>query len=138
MRYSYHLDQIRRCQGGSAILYPFFREPEVDWRWGSFFSIYDSQLAGNYGFKGKPDSQTTVEIGYEIHPTFQNRGFATKAACALVELALSAGVAVVQAHTYEATNASANVPRKAGCQPVGPVHDPDEGLLRAWLCTTGK
>ncbi len=114
------------------VLYQFFKELEGDWRWGSFFIVHHHQLAGNCGFKGKPDAQDCVEIGYEIHPDFQGRGFATEAAQALVKLAFAAGVSKVKAHTYEATNASAKVLQKAGFELAGPVHDPDEGLLWAW------
>lgn len=130
-----HWTEYEDAREALPVLYQFFRELEGDWRWGSFFIICENRLAGNCGFKGRPDSQNTVEIGYEIHPDFQNRGLATEAACALVQLALAAGVATVKAHTYEATNASAHVLRKAGFQLIGPVHDPDEGLLWAWQCT---
>ncbi len=114
-------------------LYQFFLALEGNWRWGSFFIICDNRLAGNCGFKGKPDETNCVEIGYEIHPSFQNRGLATEAARALVDLALSAGVAAVKAHTLESTNVSARVLKKVGFQSVGPVHDPEEGLLWAWM-----
>ncbi|MDJ1480529.1 GNAT family protein [Cytophagaceae bacterium YF14B1] len=114
------------------ILYKFFMDLNGDWRWGSFFIKYDNQLAGNCGFKGKPDTNNCVEIGYEIHPNFQNKGLATEAACALVKIALEAGVITVKAHTFELANASAHVLKKAGFHSTGPVHDPDEGLVWAW------
>jgi len=48
--------------------------------WGSYlFLLKDrSALVGSGGYKGEP-SDGIVEVGYEIAPGYQNRGFATEA-----------------------------------------------------------
>jgi ribosomal-protein-alanine N-acetyltransferase len=40
--------------------------------------------AGLAGFKGAPDPDGTVEIGYGIDPAYRNRGYTTEAARALI------------------------------------------------------
>ena len=49
--------------------------------WGVWFVIHsDSNLViGDVGFKGKPNDQKVVEIGYGINSDYQNNGFATEA-----------------------------------------------------------
>jgi len=44
---------------------------------------------GMAGFKGVPDADGAVEIGYGIHPDYQNRGYITEVVQALVDWALS-------------------------------------------------
>lgn len=44
-------------------------------------------LIGNGGFKGKPTSEGTVEVGYSILKEFQNVGYGTEALNALVSWA---------------------------------------------------
>ncbi len=46
-------------------------------------------LIGSGGFKGKPDADGTVEVGYSVLPEFQNKGYATEALQGLVSWALS-------------------------------------------------
>ena len=46
-------------------------------------------LIGSGGFKGKPDADGTVEVGYSVLPEFQNLGYATEAVRGLVTWALS-------------------------------------------------
>ncbi|HEY9829134.1 MAG TPA: GNAT family N-acetyltransferase [Stenomitos sp.] len=49
----------------------------------------DRVLIGNGGFKGKPTSDGTVEIGYSILKEFQNLGYGTEAIKALVDWAFN-------------------------------------------------
>ncbi len=46
-------------------------------------------LIGSGGFKGKPDADGSVEVGYGVLPEFQNLGYATEAVRGLVTWALS-------------------------------------------------
>ncbi len=46
-------------------------------------------LIGSGGFKGKPNADGTVEVGYGVLPEFQNQGYATEAVRSLVIWALS-------------------------------------------------
>ncbi len=46
-------------------------------------------LIGSGGFKGKPDVEGSVEVGYGVLPEFQKQGYATEAVQALVNWALA-------------------------------------------------
>ncbi|MDE0584042.1 GNAT family N-acetyltransferase [Planococcus sp. A6] len=59
--------------------------------WGSWLIIRkpDGQVIGDAGFKGKPDDQKQVEIGYGLLERYWNKGYATEAMNALIEWALA-------------------------------------------------
>jgi [ribosomal protein S5]-alanine N-acetyltransferase len=46
-------------------------------------------VVGDIGFHGPPDATGTIEVGYAVVPSRRRRGYATEAASALVEWALS-------------------------------------------------
>jgi ribosomal-protein-alanine N-acetyltransferase len=74
-----------------------------------------------------------VEIAYGIAPSSQGKGYATEAARALVDFALShATVKLLCAHTLPTTNASTRVLLKCGFRNVGSVMDPEDGLVWRW------
>ena len=88
---------------------------------------------GTCGFKGPPDGDGAVEIAYGILPAYQNKGYATEAAAALVTFAsASRDVRIVRAHTIERTGASARVLGKCGFECLGQVLDPEDGLVWRW------
>ncbi len=90
-------------------------------------------VIGTVGFKGPPDADGAVEIGYGIVPDFQGRGYATEAAEAGVAFAFGTGqVLLVRAQTLPTPNASTRVLDKCGFQRIGEVHDPDDGLVWRW------
>ncbi|MEX0713484.1 MAG: GNAT family N-acetyltransferase [Pirellulales bacterium] len=90
-------------------------------------------VIGSVGFKGPPDEDAVVEIGYGIVPAFQERGYATQATAAAVAFALDSGrVRLVRAHTLPAPNASTHVLVKCGFQRTGEVEDPEDGLVWRW------
>ncbi|HEU4322280.1 MAG TPA: GNAT family protein, partial [Roseiflexaceae bacterium] len=106
--------------------------------WYGYFFIHRQTraLVGSGGFGGPPDEQGIVEIGYEIAPAHQNRGFATAAAQALIAHAFShAHVTAVIAHTLAETNASNAVLQKAGMTFVGALEDPEHGSVWRWHIT---
>lgn len=94
----------------------------------------ESQLViGTAGFKGRPDDAGEVEIAYGIVTDYQNRGFATEAASALVSFAFESRlVNQVRAHTLPAANASTRVLTKCGFEYTGEVVDPEDGLVWRW------
>ncbi|WP_018933105.1 GNAT family N-acetyltransferase [Gracilibacillus lacisalsi] len=49
--------------------------------WGVWFVIDkdNDTVIGDIGFKGKPDSENTIEVGYGIVPSLQGKGCATEA-----------------------------------------------------------
>ena len=88
---------------------------------------------GSCGFKGPPDADGAVEIAYGVLPAYQNKGYATEAAAALVRFAAASGqVRVVRAHTLDRTGASARVLGKCRFECVGQVLDPEDGLVWRW------
>ncbi|MCP6759445.1 MAG: GNAT family N-acetyltransferase [Fischerella sp. CENA71] len=90
-------------------------------------------LVGLGGFKSIPDSQRTVEIGYSVAPSYQNRGFATSAARQLIEIAFASNlVDCVCAHTLAERNASARVLEKCGMTKVSEIIDPEDGEVWRW------
>src|SRR2546428_13050335 len=72
-------------------LYKIFKSLADEWYWGSYFITIEGkhELIGTCGFKGKPDANNYVEIGYEINPVYQNKGFATQASKSLIEFAFN-------------------------------------------------
>jgi RimJ/RimL family protein N-acetyltransferase len=107
--------------------------PPTDWRDYFFVHPRGRALVGNGGFAGGPDDSGVVEIGYEIAPEHQNRGFATEAARAMIDYAFAhEEVTAVVAHTLAETNASNAVLRKAAMSFVAEVPDPEVGKVWRW------
>lgn len=54
--------------------------------WWAYMILHkkDKSLIGIGGYKGEPDSQGVVEIGYGIAPAYRGKGYATEAALALI------------------------------------------------------
>ncbi|WP_319003535.1 GNAT family N-acetyltransferase [Bacillus shivajii] len=46
-------------------------------------------MIGDIGFKGKPNSSNTIEVGYGIIPSVQNKGYATEAVKEIINWAFS-------------------------------------------------
>ena len=107
--------------------------PPTDWRDYFFVHPRERTLVGNGGFAGDPDDSGVAEIGYEVAPEHQNRGYATEAARAMIGYAFAhEEVRAVVAHTLAETNASNAVLRKAGMSLVAEVDDPEVGKVWRW------
>ncbi|MBL0024226.1 MAG: GNAT family N-acetyltransferase [Saprospiraceae bacterium] len=103
--------------------------------WLTYFPIHkqDNKLIGSAGYKGKPNENGSVEIGYEIAPHYRNKGFATEMAEALISNAFSdIKVKLIIAHTLREENASAKILTKCGFIKVGDIDDPDDGPIWKW------
>ena len=62
--------------------------------WGVWLVI-DSQtnkVIGDIGFKGKPDLDKSVEVGYGITSSEQNKGYATEALRSIIEWAFNSNL----------------------------------------------
>jgi [ribosomal protein S5]-alanine N-acetyltransferase len=97
--------------------------------WGPWLLLLapDRLLVGEAGFKGCPDNEGAVEIGYSIVPRHQRRGLATEAVEQLLQWALlHPGVEAVRAECDPANEPSIAVLRRLGLTPLDPV----EGMLR--------
>jgi len=121
-------------------LMKFFESLGGDLSWGSYFIILQEEhrLIGSCGFKGNPDFDNYVEIGYEIHPQFQSRGIGTEAAKALVEFAFTKNIDGVKAHTLREENNSVHILRKLGFTFQGEIELIGEGPLWYWLLPKEK
>lgn len=75
----------------------------------------ERRIIGNLAFKGPPDRDDAVEIGYGFDPYYHNRGLATEAVREMVRWALGEdGVKVVVAETANTNVASMRVLQKVG------------------------
>ncbi len=98
-----------------------------------FVARGEAALVGSGGYKGKPDVDGAVEIGYEIAPAFRRRGFATEAAEALARFAFTdPDVCTVLAHTLPRSSASTRVLDKIGMRHDGIAEDPEDGTVWRW------
>ena len=103
--------------------------------WGSYFFLCPAlgSLVGSGGFKGKPDSTGTVEIGYEIGKEHWNRGFASEATQGMIDFAFRhEEVKFVTAHTLAEQNASCTVIQKSDLTLIREINDPTDGNIWFW------
>lgn len=113
------------------------KAPEESGWWSWYFLLKDRVtdaciLIGFGGFKGKPTSDGTVEIGYSILPEFQNLGYGTEAIKALVSWAFThPEVQEVIAETLPELKASQRVLEKSHFTYVG--QGSEEGIIRYQL-----
>ena len=86
-------------------------------------------LIGSGGFKGEPDADGTVEVGYSVLPEFQNKGYATEAVQGLVKWTLSQKLVLhVIAEAFPENIPSVRVLTKCDFVEVGDGSEP--GLKR--------
>ena len=122
------LEQLRAASGADLWVHGFAVVHRAEW-----------QVVGTAGFKGPPDADGIVEIGYGIVPAYEGRGLATEAVVALVDHAgTDPRVRTVRAHTLPAHNASTRVLEKCGFAFVAEVVDPDDGPVWRWEQPVGQ
>ena len=89
----------------------------------------DKCLIGAGGFKGRPDNNGVVEIGYEITAAYREQGYGTELTQALIRFAFNHSyVQKVIAHTEEEYTASVKVLQKSGMSFAG--ENPDQQLWK--------
>lgn len=100
--------------------------------WSFWYLVSNSespQLIGICGFKGRPDTSGSVEIGYSVVERYQRQGFATEAVTALVGWAFSHhNVNEVSAETLPHLSQSIRVLEKNGFVLTGPGSE--SGVVR--------
>jgi len=104
--------------------------------WWSYLPVLKEEnvLIGSCGYKGPPDKEGIVEIGYEIAEAYRNRGLATELAKGLTDFAFTqAEVKAVKAHTLAAVNPSGSVLKKCGMKKVAELLDPEDGKVWQWI-----
>jgi RimJ/RimL family protein N-acetyltransferase/uncharacterized damage-inducible protein DinB len=105
-----------------------FEEDQGDWTL-HYIVAGDGRLAGIVGYKGRPASDGTVEIGYSVLEQYQQQGIATEAAGALIEHAFrSSEVVRVIADTLPELLPSIRVLEKNGFRLIGGGAEP--GVIR--------
>lgn len=107
--------------GARALKYSLdkLKSGKSEFGWWTYLPIHkaDNKLIGSCGYKGQPNENGEVEIGYEIKTEYRDKGLATELAKALVENAFNfETVNSVQAHTLGEINASTKVLSKCGFQ----------------------
>lgn len=95
---------------------------QVGW-WAWYFLLREAGggrvLIGFGGFKGQPDAENNVEVGYSILKAFQNKGYGSEATAGLVKWAFEQGVESVTAETLPELVTSIRVLEKNGFTYVG-------------------
>ena len=123
--------------GKDALLYSLQKlaESEEEKNWWTYFPIFkeENKLIGSGGYKGKPSKDGIVEIGYEIAPTYRNRGLATEMTQGLVANAFKyEKVRSVIAHTLGHENPSTKVLQKNGFKRTKEFRDQYDNLIWKW------
>ena len=94
----------------------------------TWFIVGDGMLCGTAGYKGPPDAEGSVEVGYSVIPEARRRGFASGAVALLVARAFAdPRVSTVRAETMQDALPSKAVLRRCGFRQVGTRHDVDDG-----------
>lgn len=102
--------------------------------WLNWFVLYRDQLAGTAGFKGPPDVDGVVEIGYAIVPSLQMRGIAPIAVRLLCDHACGdPSVTAIAAETLASNRASIAVAERCGFALHSSYDDPDEGPVLRFM-----
>lgn len=87
------------------------------------------ELLGICGFKGRPDGEGSVEIGYSVLSQYRNKGLATEAASRLVDWAFGhAHVTEIAAETLPHLKQSIRVLEKNGFSFTG--QGSEQGVIR--------
>jgi ribosomal-protein-alanine N-acetyltransferase len=113
------LRNLMRADAGSAGWLGYYVIATVDGQ---------PMLAGTAGFKGRPDEEGEVEIGYSIIPELHRRGIATEAIKLLIGHAFAnPDVRRIRADTLSRLIPSIGVLIKCGFTQAGEGFDPEEG-----------
>ena len=113
----YTLDVVRKAGGDSA--------------WAMYYMVAPEQgtAVGVCGFKGPPDAEGTVELGYSVVGAYQRKGYATEATSGLMIRAFAEpSVTRVVAQTMPDLAASIGVLEKLGFRFAGVGDEP--GVVR--------
>jgi RimJ/RimL family protein N-acetyltransferase len=110
--------------------------PYSGWWLYLFVDPEERALVGCGGFRDKPDTEGVVQVGCEIAPRHQGRGYAVEALGGLVRYAFTRGeVTAVDADSGPAHSATARVLQKCGMHLLGPRRDPHDGQVWHWRIT---
>jgi [ribosomal protein S5]-alanine N-acetyltransferase len=97
--------------------------------WGIWVIVHKAEqvVIGDAGFKGKPDANRTVDIGYGIIPSYRRQGYGYEAALGLRDWAFTQPeVERMTADCLPQNTASARILEKLGMRQIGTS---DMGML---------
>lgn len=95
-----------------------------------YYLIGDGQLVGTCGFKGPPDANGQVEVGYSVIAPRRRRGYASGAVALLVEKAFAdPRTTAILGETLADGAASEGVLRRCGFEFVGTRTDDQDGKV---------
>ena len=98
--------------------------------YGSWYIVADGRLVGNAGFKGPPDADGLVEIGYSVVEAYQRKGYGSAAIALLVSFAFrDPRVTAVTAETIPELVASQAVLTRSGFALVGRTPNEEFGEI---------
>ena len=110
-------------------------QSEEEKNWWAYFAIHkhDNKLVGSGGYKGKPITEGTLELGYQIAANYRNRGLVTEITKGLIENAFNdSRIKSIIAHTPEEENASTKVLLKCSFKKVQEIIDTEYGQIWKW------
>ncbi|HZZ36539.1 MAG TPA: GNAT family N-acetyltransferase [Caulobacteraceae bacterium] len=100
---------------------------------GSWLMIVDGEVVGLCGYKGPPDADGVVEIGYGVAPERRRLGYATRAVAELIKHARrDHRVSSLVAETATTNVPSQRVVEANGFTMAGRGADPDDGEMMVW------
>lgn len=128
------LGLVIHAEFAASGLWGFFaarlREAPASAGWHVSAVVRDNVIVGDAGFKGAPDSDGTVEIGYSTLPDHRRNGYAVAAVRLLTERAArDPAVRLVRAEVEEGNTASVAVMTGAAFVLDGERIDPEDGRL---------
>jgi RimJ/RimL family protein N-acetyltransferase len=95
--------------------------------------VVDGEVVGLCSYKGPPDLDGVVEIGYGVAPSRRERGHATRAITDLLKVAVQdRAIRRVVAETMTANLASQRVLERNGFVREGERIDPEDGEVILW------
>ena len=104
-------------------------------KWWTYLPVLKdaNMLIGSCGYKGEPDEEGMVELGYEVAEAYRNQGYATEITTLLIEQAFGVeGVTKIVAHTLAEENASTRVLNKCDFKWVGELENDEDGTIWKW------
>lgn len=110
---------------------PYLASARTHPEWLGCWAIADGMVVGSAGFKSAP-VERTVEIGYGVAPGYEGRGIGTALAGWMKASAFAQGATTVRAHTLHEGYASQAILKKQGFKLIGPVLEPEDGLVLRW------
>jgi RimJ/RimL family protein N-acetyltransferase len=104
--------------------------------WIGYFASEGGQVVGVGGFKGAPRKRV-VEFAYGTFKSAQHNGIGTKICRELIELAKKSNPdIIITARTLPEKNFSTRILEKNGFTNMGPIEDPEDGIVWEWVLQT--